>query len=593
MRRHHPAWGILLALAALTLALPASALERVRLQLKWQHQFQFAGYYAAQQQGYYHDAGLEVEILPASPGVDAVDEVLQGRAEYGVGSSGLLLRRGAGDPVVVLAVIMQHSPFVLITRQESTVEGIRGLAGKRLMIEPLADEIVALLNHHDLPLDSFAQVLDNPHNLDAFIAGEVDATDAYSTDEPYELMRRGIPFHLFTPRSAGIDFYGDNLFTTEAEIANHPERTRRFREASLRGWDYAMAHPEEIIELILNGYPGDKDRDFLVFEARQMEQLMLPELIDIGYMLEERWRHIADTYTSLGMLAETPPLAAFIYDATEEPNLFWFYMVSLSTLTILSIVTLVAVRFVRLNHQLTRLLHVKNQFANVGESVNNIAHQWKQPLNELAIQLMRIRLLTSKQQPDTSDLSSEIRTITDKGHTVLEFMAQTIDAFGHTLNTRDHEQAFLPQGVIDDVLFIIRDTFATQQITIHTTLTEDDESTVYGNPTEFAHVILSILNNARDIFIERHTVSPTITIGSHTENGRFVLEITDNGGGIKATPADAIFALGFSDKDSPDTGIGLYIARRIIERGFAGTITARNTGIGAAFVITLPISSKP
>src|SRR5512143_1907368 len=119
---------------------PAFALEHVALQLKWTHAFQFAGYYAAKEQGYYREAGLDVDIRQALPGVDPVSEVLQGRAQYGVGTSSLLLQRESGKPVVVLAVIFQHSAYVLIARQRSATEGIHDIVGKRVMLEPQSDE---------------------------------------------------------------------------------------------------------------------------------------------------------------------------------------------------------------------------------------------------------------------------------------------------------------------------------------------------------------------------------------------------------------------------------------------------------------------
>ena len=106
----------LLALCPLFLFTPAYALEKVRIQLKWEHQFQFAGYYVAKELGYYRDVGLDVEIIEARPNTDAIATVLQGDAEYGVGNSGIILSRHKGNPLVVLAVIMQHSPFILLTR---------------------------------------------------------------------------------------------------------------------------------------------------------------------------------------------------------------------------------------------------------------------------------------------------------------------------------------------------------------------------------------------------------------------------------------------------------------------------------------------
>ena len=114
---------ILLSLAFFT-PLPSTANESVKLQLKWSHQFQFAGYYAAQKQGYYREAGLDVEIIEAKTGDDSTKIVLQGDAEYGVGNTSLLLSRNTGKPLVVLAVIFQHSADVLLTLQNNSAQSI-------------------------------------------------------------------------------------------------------------------------------------------------------------------------------------------------------------------------------------------------------------------------------------------------------------------------------------------------------------------------------------------------------------------------------------------------------------------------------------
>ncbi|MBT3288456.1 MAG: ABC transporter substrate-binding protein, partial [Victivallales bacterium] len=126
-----------LALAYMALApLPMLAADKVRLQLKWQHAFQFAGYYAAEAQGYYREAGLEVEIVPATPGEDPRQQVVQGKAEFGVGATDLLLLRAEGAPVVVLASIFQHSPQAFMVLRKQGLQSIHDLAGSKVMVEP-------------------------------------------------------------------------------------------------------------------------------------------------------------------------------------------------------------------------------------------------------------------------------------------------------------------------------------------------------------------------------------------------------------------------------------------------------------------------
>ncbi|MBK8791150.1 MAG: ABC transporter substrate-binding protein [Holophagaceae bacterium] len=294
--------------------------ERIVLQLKWQHQFQFAGYYAAREQGYYREAGLDVIITEATPSLDPVKEVVEGRAQYGVSNSGLLLARMQGQPVVVLAAIFQHSPLVLIARTDVGIGSIHDLVGRRVMLERHAEELLAYLQKEGVPLASL-QPLDHTFDASDLLRGRADAFSAYSSDEPYFLDRAGFRYQTFTPRSAGIDFYGDNLFTTEAELRQHPERVRAFREASMKGWRYAMAHPEVVTDLIISRYGGSQSRDHLLFEARQMVPLLRPDLVEMGYMSEGRWHHIAETYADLGLLSRPYTLQGFLYDPDAADRL--------------------------------------------------------------------------------------------------------------------------------------------------------------------------------------------------------------------------------------------------------------------------------
>lgn len=323
-------WPLLAALA-LGVALAGGAAEappvpaeHVRLQLKWQHQFQFAGYYAAVAQGYYREAGLDVELMEAEPGHDPVQTVLKGGAEYGVGTSELLLLRGAGQPVVVLATIFQHSPLVLLALHRAGVNDLHDLHDKPLMIEPQSAELFAYFRNEGIDPKTL-HVVHHTFSTDDLLQGRVAAMSAYSTDEPFTLRAAGVEFLTFTPRAGGIDFYGDNLFTTEDEIRQHPARARAFRQASLRGWDYALAHPREMIDLILRDYGRRKSRSHLEFEAEQTALLMHPGLIEVGHMNPGRWRHIADTYAEFGMLPRGFPLEGFLYETNPTQNLRWLY----------------------------------------------------------------------------------------------------------------------------------------------------------------------------------------------------------------------------------------------------------------------------
>jgi signal transduction histidine kinase len=329
-------------------ALPGFASEKLTLQLKWAHgAFQFAGYYAAKEKGFYSDAGLDVEIEDARPDIDPIKRVLDGQAQYGIGYSGLLLARHSGKPVVVLAVVHQHSPMALASRKKDTLKGVHSLLDSKVMVyAPELTETLAYFKAERIPLERITFI---EHNFDyhALLDGRVDASSVFVTNELYYLDQAHFPYQLYTPRSAGIDFYGDNLFTTEQELKDHPERVEAFRAASMRGWQYAMEHTEEIIDLILAKYPGVHDKDFYRFESEQMKALMQPDLIEVGYMNPVRWRHIADVYASLDLLPRDYPLDGFLYRPTPKFNVAQLYPYILPGVGILLTITLLSIYLTR------------------------------------------------------------------------------------------------------------------------------------------------------------------------------------------------------------------------------------------------------
>lgn len=309
---------------------------QVTLQLAWLHQFQFAGYYAAVEKGFYREAGFDVTIVEGGSGKRPIEEVVSGRANYGVAKGELLLHRLHGQPVVALAAIFQHSAIIMLAKNESGIKSPHDMIGRRVMLQQGNDaaEYLAMFKREGLSLDK-VNVIPTTYNIDDLINGTTDVFNAYSTNEPFYLEQKGIPASIIRPITYGIDFYGDCLFTSEQEIHKHPDQVRAFRAASLRGWEYAMAHPGEMIDLIADTYHVKKSRNHLRFEAEAMRRLMLPDLVEIGHMNPGRWQHMADTYVALGMADAKYSLEGFIYDPNPVPDYSWVFRV-------LGIVTLVS-----------------------------------------------------------------------------------------------------------------------------------------------------------------------------------------------------------------------------------------------------------
>lgn len=302
--------------------------DEIQLQLKWRHQFQFAGYYAAQIKGYYSEANLKVELLEGSDTIDPISEVLKGTAQFGVSGSEILNHFIEDKPVVVIGTVFQHSPYVFLTMPGNKIHTPTDLAGKKVMVSEEQGWLMlkALFLREGIPVDS-VKSLTHSWDINDLVAGKVDAISAYSTVEPMQFKRRGIKVNMIRPSDYGIDFYGDLLFTSRSITKQNPDMVERMVKASMKGWQYAMKHPEEIADYILS-LPGVKERNIsrveLLGEAAEMHKLILPDLVEIGHINEGRWENMLALYKQLGLAKSINTIDGLIYESPSEKKILYF-----------------------------------------------------------------------------------------------------------------------------------------------------------------------------------------------------------------------------------------------------------------------------
>ena len=346
---------ISLCLTCFFFTVGASAAEQISIQLAWKHQFQFAGYYAALHKGYYGQADLDVTIVEGGVGKFAREAVRSHQAHYGVAGAELILHRIDGDPFVVLAPIFQHSASILLAKRDSGISTIQDLIGRRIMLLPGkkdADILAAFLNE-GIPLEAIKR-LDQTYDLNDLMEGRTDVVSAYTTNEPWQLLQNNIEPVIISPQTYGVDFYSDCLFTTQTEIKKHPQRVKAFLEASLKGWAYAMDHPEEIIDLLISDYGVKKTRDHIRYEAESIRKIMLPDLIQIGHMNPGRWRHISNTYQRLGLITGDFSFEDFLYDPNPGEDFTWLKRMVVLTVGICVLFTVAILILSIFNRKLTK-----------------------------------------------------------------------------------------------------------------------------------------------------------------------------------------------------------------------------------------------
>jgi diguanylate cyclase (GGDEF)-like protein len=297
-------------------SLHAGAVEKVALQLQWKHQFEFAGFYAAKEQGFYEEAGLDVTFHQYQNRMSIVDRVLSGQTEYGVTYSSVIADYLNGADVVMLANFFKQSPLALIAQEEITSPAM--LKGKTIMgVSDNIDDITLklMLSKFGVALDD-VKTLPATFNINDFIEGRVDAMSVYTTNELFSLQQQNTPYTLFDPKVYGMAFYDVNLFTSGTEIREHPDRAKRFKQASARGWRYAIEHQEEMVDLILAKYnTQNKSREALLFEAKQVSQIMLPNVYPIGSIDMNRIQAIAESFIENGFIDSDaiPPLQGLVH----------------------------------------------------------------------------------------------------------------------------------------------------------------------------------------------------------------------------------------------------------------------------------------
>ncbi|MGJ8690856.1 MAG: ABC transporter substrate-binding protein [Thalassotalea sp.] len=332
----------------------AAELESVRMQLRWHHQYQFAGYYAAKHKGFYKDAGFDVEIIAGDPYTQPVNEILTGRADFAEGNSEVLINQLQGKPLVALAAMFQHSPSILLTLADSGITKAEQLKNKQVMLAGNNDDVdlIAMFRAAGIS-EQQVNIHKSTYNLNDLIIGNTAAFNSYSTNEPYYLEEKGIKYNIISPQDYGVDFYSDILFTTADRVKKDPEAVQRFKEASIKGWQYAINHSEEIIQVIFDEYSQKKSQNHMRFEALTVNSLVKSKLLPIGHMFPKRLEKMADVFIEQNMIIDKDRLEKFIFvPPTPISNKAYTWLISAGFITFLSIAVLVLI--LKMNWQLKK-----------------------------------------------------------------------------------------------------------------------------------------------------------------------------------------------------------------------------------------------
>ncbi len=559
---------------------------------------------------------------------------MSGRAEYGIEMSEILLQRNKGKPLVVIAAIFQHSPQIFLMRKDSGIKSPQDLIGRRVMWRfDSAAELAATLKNEGVATEDI-EFIELSWDINDLISKKVDAIHAYMTAQTFDLEERGVEYSLINPITYGIDFYGDCLFTTEKEIQEHPERVRAFRQASLRGWSYAMDNPEELIDILIKKYGSKASREFMRYEWEVLNKLMLPKLVEIGHMNPGRWKHIGDTFVKLGMLKPDYSLDGFMYDPNPEPDYKWVYwtigiiaailliagvcvvILILFNLRLKKAVRLQTLELTKINQQLIHDITERKKFEEDRELLNNELEQKNKELeqviyvtsHDLRTPLVNIEGFSKELGRSINELFSAFQKGSfpeDIKNKVASIVNNDIPESQNYITTSIIKMELLLSGLLklsrlgrteleiekfdmnelmSDVLSILK---------IHTNYSDvkieiSELPSCMGDERQINQVFSNIIGNAIK-FLDSGRQG-IIRISGYNDSGQSVYCVEDNGIGIAPEYQGRIFDIfhRLEPDKSEGEGLGLNIAHRAIERHNGKIRVESEPGIRSKFFVSLP-----
>ena len=590
--------GIILFLFAISLF----ANQKISILLDWKYQFEFAGYIAAKEKGFYKEAGVDVNLVEYN-NQNIINDVLNGKYQFGIFNNHLIEAKINGKPVKLVSSIFKRSALVIVTKPY--IKNLKDLEYKKIMASKDDYSTLTFLQDHGVNLDTI-DFVKQTFTIDPFVNNKIDAMTAFITNEIYLLDKKHVKFNIINPSDYNFLMYQGEFFTSNKFATQNPVLVDKIKKATIKGWKYALKHKNEIIDIILKKYNTQhKSKDAYIYEAKEIEKIIEPYIYPIGYinkpLLKAQFGYEAKKlHKNIDIDKE---LDEYIFDFKNPLNLSKDYLpliqlyniyvdnkavviISFIFLMILIIIIYFYLKLKKARDILHKQIYKTKRAMKVKEEfLANMSHEIRTPLNAM---LGFIDIVHENEQNPKNKEYLEI--VKSSGKTLLTIINDILDFSKIESGKLKLEIIeFNPKKEFKQLFMLFENKAQKKGVNLHIHL-ENLNYYIKSDPIRLKQVVANLLNNAIKFTPSGKNIYCSVIYYSQSE--QLYVEIKDEGIGIEKNKIKDVFEA-FTQEDSSTTrkyggtGLGLTISKQLITllKGNLEISSQKNKGTKISFRI--------